>query len=53
MRSRGIKTEDEYQIAVKRLLQLFHAEPNTPEDDELELLLVLVNDYEDRHIQLS
>jgi HTH-type transcriptional regulator / antitoxin HigA len=45
-----IKTEPEYKKAIKRTLELFHAEPNTPEDDELELLLVLVKDYEDKHI---
>ena len=47
-----IKTETEYQKAIKRTLQIFDAEPKTPKGEELELLLVLVKDYEDKHIHL-
>lgn len=47
-----IKTEEEHKIAVKRAMEIFHAEPNTPEDDELGLLLVLIKDYEDRTIKM-
>jgi len=47
-----IKSEEEYQKAIRRTMEIFHAEANTPENDELELLLVLVKDYEDKHIQL-
>ena len=47
-----LKTETEYKKAVKRAMVIFHAEPNTPEDDELGLLLVLIKDYEDRTIQM-
>ncbi len=47
-----IKTEIEYQKAIKRTLQIFDAEPNTPQGEELLLLLVLVKDCEDKHIHL-
>ena len=47
-----IKTEAQYQKAIKRTMVIFHAEERTPEADELALLLVLVKDYEDKHIQL-
>lgn len=47
-----IKTEAQYQKAIKRTMAIFHAEEKTPEADELALLLVLVKDYEDKHIQL-
>lgn len=47
-----IKTEPQYQMAIKRTLQIFDAEPNTTKGEELELLLVLVKDYEDKHIHL-
>ena len=47
-----IKTEAQYQKAIKRTMAIFHAEERTPEADELALLLVLVKDYEDKHIQL-
>ncbi|RQP08856.1 hypothetical protein [Parapedobacter defluvii] len=38
--------------AVARALEIFHAEQSTPEVDELALLLVLVKDYEDKHVHL-
>lgn len=45
-----LKTEAAYVKAVKRTIEIFHAKPGTPEDKELDLLLVLVKDYEDKHI---
>ncbi len=47
-----IKTQAEYKTAVKRTMQIFHAEEDTPEADELALLLVLIKDYENKHIRL-
>ncbi|WP_295654150.1 helix-turn-helix domain-containing protein [uncultured Mucilaginibacter sp.] len=47
-----LKTEDEYDIALERTIEIFHSEKGTPEFDELELLLLLVKDYEDRHYQI-
>lgn len=47
-----IKTEAAYQKAIKRTLAIFHTEEGTPEADELALLLVLVKDYEDKHVHL-
>ena len=47
-----IKTEAAYQKAIARTLAIFHAEEGTPEADELALLLLLVKDYEDKHIHL-
>ena len=43
-----IKTEEEHKIACLRAMEIFHAEPDTPEDDELGVLLVLIKDYEDK-----
>ena len=40
-----IKTEEEHKIACLRAMEIFHAEPDTPEDDELGVLLVLIKDY--------
>ncbi len=45
-----IKTEVEYRQALERTISIFHAEPDAPEFEELELLLVLVKDYEDKNI---
>ena len=47
-----LKTETDYNLAATRLMKIFHAEPGTPESDELDLLTVLVKDYDDRHYQL-
>ena len=47
-----LKTESEYQRAIERTLAIFHANEGTPEADELALLLLLVKDYEDKHITL-
>lgn len=45
-----LKSKKDYQKASLRLMEIFHAEPNTPESDEL--LLVLVKDYDDKHYEL-
>ena len=45
-----IKTKIEYKKALERTIEIFHTEPDTAEFQELELLLVLVKDYEDKHV---
>ena len=45
-----IKTEISYKKAIKRTMEIFQALPGTAEADELDLLLVLVKDYEDKHL---
>ena len=45
-----IKTAAQYKKALLRSMEIFQASPGSPEWDELELLLVLVKDYEDKHI---
>ena len=47
-----IQSEEEHKHAVKRAMQIFHAEPNTPEEDELGVLLLLIKDYEDRTVKM-
>jgi HTH-type transcriptional regulator / antitoxin HigA len=47
-----LKSEAEYKEALARTIEIFHAEEKTPEADELDLLLVLVKDYEDRNIHI-
>ncbi len=47
-----LKTETAYQKAIKRTLAIFQAKEGTPEANELSLLLVLVKDYEDKHVHL-
>jgi len=47
-----LKSESEYKEALARTIEIFHVEENTRETDELDLLLVLVKDYEDKHISI-
>lgn len=47
-----LKNEADYNKASIRLMEIFHAAPNTPEGDELELLLVLVKDFDEKNYQL-
>lgn len=44
-----VASEQDYKRALKRIEALFDAEPGTPEGDELELLVSLVEAYEDLH----
>ena len=47
-----IKKEADYKKAIKRVLEIFHTKEGMTEAEELSLLLVLVKDYEDKHIEL-
>src|SRR5690606_32741584 len=47
-----LKSDEDYNKASIRLMEIFHAEPNTDLGDELELLMVLVKDYDDKHFEL-
>ena len=47
-----LKNEVDYKNALDRTINIFHAEPGTHEFEELELLLVLIKDYEDKYIQI-
>ena len=47
-----LKTEEDYNKASIRMMEIFYAEPNTPENDELDLLIVLVKDFDEKHYQL-
>ena len=47
-----IKTNTEYKKALKQAMKIFGAIPDSEEDKELDLLLVLIKDYEDKHVEL-
>ena len=44
-----IKTEKDYDLALERINILFDAKPNTKEGDELDILVTLVEKYEQIH----
>ncbi len=48
-----IKTENDYNQALERLEVLFDAKKGTPEGDELELLGILIEQYENTHFPID
>ena len=52
MKWKVLKTEADYDNASNRLMEIFHADQGTPEGDEMELLSVLIKDYDDKHYVL-
>lgn len=48
-----IKTEQEYELALLQMEKVFHAKPNTPEGDMLELLALVIGDYEQKHHKIE
>ena len=52
MNCKVLKKEEDYNIASMRLMEIFHAESNTPEEDEFDLLMVLIKDYDEKQYQL-
>ena len=50
---RPIKTEEQYREALKRVDTLIDAEPNTTEFEQLEVLSILVDDYENKHCAIE
>ena len=53
MEHRVIKTEADYKAAMDRLELIFDSEPETPEGDDLELLSVLIDNYEKIHFPID
>ena len=46
---KAIRTEEDYQAALKRIEQIWDAPAGSPEDAELDMLVDLVERYEDEH----
>jgi len=49
MNIKPIKTETDYNEALKLIDSLFDAKPNTPNGDKLDMLVTLVEEYEAEH----
>ena len=49
MKLKPIKNDRELNRALKRIDELWGAESNTPRGDELDVLMLLVEKYEDEH----
>jgi HTH-type transcriptional regulator / antitoxin HigA len=53
MKPRLLKTEKEYEKGLARIDQLMSAKADTPEMDELEFWVLLVEAYEDKHYPMD
>jgi HTH-type transcriptional regulator/antitoxin HigA len=51
MKMKPIKTEDDYEIALEKAYNLIQMDlkPDSAESDELEIISVLIEDYEKKH----
>ena len=49
MNIRAIKTETDYNLALKRFEEIFHTPANSDTGDEAEVLSILIEKYEDEH----
>ena len=53
MEIKPIKTENDYSKALERLEQIFDAKIGSPEGDELEVLGILIDQYENEHFPIG
>ena len=53
MNIRIVKTEQDYNSAIKRIEELWGAKKDTAEGDELDLLITLVESYEMKHYPIA
>jgi HTH-type transcriptional regulator/antitoxin HigA len=53
MKIKPIKTESDYQIALRRLNELFDSPVGSPESDEADILALLVDEYEKKHYPID
>jgi len=53
MNIKPIKTEEDYNLAISRIEELWGAKKDTPEGDEFDLLVTLVESYEMKHYPIA
>jgi HTH-type transcriptional regulator / antitoxin HigA len=53
MKIQPIHSEDDYQKALDHIEEIFDAKPGTKEGDELEILGILVDEYEKKHFPIE
>lgn len=53
MKIKPIRTEQDYREALKRLEIIFDAEPNSKEEDEAEIIIILIDNYEKQHYPIG
>lgn len=53
MRIKPIKSEKDYEKALKRMELIFDAAPDTKEGDEADILSLLIETYENQHYKIE
>lgn len=53
MKVQPIKTEKDYNVAISRIEDLWGAKKDTPQGDELDILITLVESYEMKHYPIA
>ena len=53
MKIKPIKSEQDYQDSLKRIEKLWGARKDTSEGDEMDLLITLVESYEEKHYPIA
>jgi HTH-type transcriptional regulator/antitoxin HigA len=53
MELKPIRTENDYQLALKRLELIFDAPIGSPESDEADILGLMVDEYEKKHYPIE
>ncbi len=53
MNIKPIRSEEDYQNALERLEVIFDAKKGTEEGDELEILSILIDNYENEHFPIG
>ncbi|KAF0110439.1 MAG: helix-turn-helix domain-containing protein [Chloroflexi bacterium] len=52
MEIKPVRNEADYQAALKEIEKLMESQPGTPEGDRMDVLVTLVEAYEDRHFAI-
>ena len=53
MNVQPVKNEESYELALARVDALMNAEPDTPEGDELDILVTLIEAYEEKNYPIN
>lgn len=53
MNLKPIKTETDYKLALNRIEEIFDAKTGSPESDELDILGLMVDDYENKYYPID
>ena len=53
MNIKPIRSDDDLRVALRRLKAVFQADEGTPEADEMEVLVTLIEAYENKHYSIG